>query len=201
MAQALSAAAAVSRLEERREGEAQLRDAFVLRKPGDDPGPAARMLIGLRALGEARALRSVDWPLRLPGLFDLAPEPSAEILRDRGARFVGRTPPLRQAAEVAREVLAPGPARRGLALWLAAAALARALGGNRTVESIQRKCRKIQAPTLSWRGLRLRAGGQFVLPKEALHLIRYRAPYVELPNQSTKRCQFLFSQPFRHSDG
>lgn len=130
---ALSSAAAVSQLEGRREGEAQLRDAFSLRRPGDDPGPAGRMLIGWRALGEERALRPVDWPVRLPGFFDLASEPSAEILCDLGARFVGRTPPLRFAAEAAREVLALGPAHRGLALWLADALLARALGWGRPV--------------------------------------------------------------------
>lgn len=130
---ALSAAAAVSQLEGRREGEAQLRDTFALRKPGDDPGPAGRMLIGWRALGEARALRSVDWPARLPGFFDLPTEPTSEILRDLGARLVGRTPPLRFAAEAAREVLALGPAWRGLALWLADALLARALGWDRPV--------------------------------------------------------------------
>lgn len=130
---ALAAAAAVSGLEGRREGEAQLRDAFALRKPGDDPGPAGRMLIGWRALGEARALRSAGLPARLPGFFDLPPEPGAEILRDLGARFVGRTPPLRFAAEAAREALALGPAWRGLALWLADALLARALGQDRPV--------------------------------------------------------------------
>ena len=130
---ALSAAVAVSQLEGRREGEAQLRDAFALRKPGDDPGPAGRMLIGWRALGEARALRSVDWPARLPSFFDLPPDPSAEILRDLGARFIGRTPPLRFAAEAMREVLALGPAYRGLALWVADALLARALGWDRPV--------------------------------------------------------------------
>ncbi|MFC3058499.1 DUF1403 family protein [Paenirhodobacter populi] len=130
---ALSSAAAVSQLEGRREGEAQLRDAFALRRPGDDPGPAGRMLIGWRALGEARALRSVDWPVRLPGFFDLPPDASAEVLRDLGARFVGRTPPLRLAAEASREVLALGPAQRGLALWVADALLARALGWDRPV--------------------------------------------------------------------
>lgn len=130
---ALSSAAAVSRLEGRREGEVQLRDALALRKPGDDPGPAGRMLIGWRALGEARALRSADWPARLPGFFDLPPEPSAEILRDLGARFVGRTPPLRFAAKAAWEVLALGQIYRGLALWLADALLARALGWDRPV--------------------------------------------------------------------
>ncbi|MBJ2153551.1 MULTISPECIES: DUF1403 family protein [Paracoccaceae] len=131
---ALSAAAAVCQLEGRREGEAQLRDAFALRKPGDDPGPAGRMLIGWRALGEARALRSTDWPARLPGFFDLPLEPGAEVLRDIGTRFVGRIPPLHFAAEAAREVLALGPTWRGLALWLADALLARALGWDRPVQ-------------------------------------------------------------------
>lgn len=130
---ALSGAASVSGLEGRREGETRLRDAFALRKPSDDPGPAGRMLIGWRALGEARALRSAEWSARLPGFFDLAPEPSAEVLRDLGTRFVGRTPPLRFAAAAARDVLALGPAWRGLALWLADALLARALGWDRPV--------------------------------------------------------------------
>ncbi|MCL4069193.1 hypothetical protein M3484_21785 [Pseudomonas sp. GX19020] len=67
------------------------------------------MLVGWRALGEARALRSSDWPARLPAFFDLAPEPSAEILGDLGTRFVGRTPPLRSAAEAGCTVLALGP--------------------------------------------------------------------------------------------
>lgn len=130
---ALSCAAAVSQLEGRREGEAQLRDAFALCRPGDDPGPAGRMLIGWRALGEVRALRSAEWPARLPGFFDLASEPSAEVFRDLGARFVGRIPPLRFAAAAARDVLALGPRWRGPALWLADALLARALGWDRPV--------------------------------------------------------------------
>ena len=130
---ALLSAVAVCQFEGRREGEAQLRDAFALRKPGDDPGPAGRMLLGWRALGEPRALRSAEWPAGLPGFFDLPPEPGAEILRDIGARFVGRTPPLRFAAEAAREVLALGPAWRGLAMWIADALLARALGWDRPV--------------------------------------------------------------------
>lgn len=130
---ALSAAAAVSTWEGRREGAAQLRDAVALCRPGDDPGPAGRMLLGWRALGEARALRSADWPQRLPGSFDLPPEPLAALLRDLGAGFVGRGLPLRFAAEAARQVLALGPTHRGLALWLADALLARALGWDRPV--------------------------------------------------------------------
>lgn len=130
---ALSAATAVCALEGRREGAAQLRDALALRRPGDDPGPAGRMLTGWRILGEARALRIADWSRRLPGLFDLSAEPSAALLRDPGARLAGRALPLRFAAGAAREAATLGPAHRGLALWLADAALARALGWERPV--------------------------------------------------------------------
>jgi len=128
---ALSAAAAVAALEGRREAEGQLRDALALCRPGDDPGPGGRLLIAWRHLGATRALRSTDWPARLPGLFDLPPHPLSDLLRDLAMRFAGRIPPLRFAAEAAREVLALGPAHRGLALWLADAALARALGWDR----------------------------------------------------------------------
>ena len=127
----LGAAAAVAALEGRREGAAQLRDAFALCRPGDDPGPGGRLLIAWRGLGETRALRSAEWPARLPSLFDLPGEPAAGLLRDLGGRFVGRGLPLRFAAEAARAVLTLGPAHRGLALWLADALLARALGWER----------------------------------------------------------------------
>lgn len=133
---ALTAAAAVANLEGRRESAAQLRDAIALRHPGDDPGPAGRMLLGWRALGEARALRSADWPQRLPGFFDLPPAPLTDLLRDLGAGFIGRILPLRFAAEAARAILALGPAHRGLALWLADALLARAFGWDRPVPLI-----------------------------------------------------------------
>lgn len=109
--------------------------------PGDDPGPAGRMLAGWRYLGEARALRSADWPRRLPGFFDLPTEPLTELLRDLGSRFVGRTPPLLFAAGAAREMAALGPAYRGLGLWLADAGLARALGWERPVPLLAPICR------------------------------------------------------------
>lgn len=130
---ALAAAAAVTRLEGRPESEARLRDIIALLRSGDDPGPAGRMLLGWRALGEARALRSGDWPKRLPGFFDLPPGPAAAGLGSLGAQFVGRTPPLRFAAKAAREALGQSPACPGLALWLADAFLARALGWDRPV--------------------------------------------------------------------
>lgn len=133
---ALSAATAVCALDGRREGEAQLRDAWALRRPGDDPGPAGRMLDGWRCLGEARALRPEDWPKRLPGFFDLSAAPVAEALAALRGRVVGRTLPLRFAAEAAGEVLTRGPAFRGMALWVADATLAHALGWPRAVPLI-----------------------------------------------------------------
>lgn len=47
---ALTAVAAVADVKGRRKGEAQLRDAIGLRPPGDDPGPAGRMLLAARRL-------------------------------------------------------------------------------------------------------------------------------------------------------
>lgn len=87
------------------------------------------MLAGWRALGEARALRSSDWPGRLPGFFDLPPGPLAGPLRDLGARLVGRALPPRFAADAVSTVLALGPAHRGLALWLAAMGVIREITG------------------------------------------------------------------------
>lgn len=130
---ALEAATAVSVLEGRRETAAQLRDALVLTRPGDDPGPAGRMLAGWRFLGTARALHPADWPTRLPTAFDLPTGPLAPLLADLGARLVGRAPAPLIAAEAAAEVLALGPAHRGLALWIGDAMLARALGWARPV--------------------------------------------------------------------
>jgi Protein of unknown function (DUF1403)/DNA polymerase family A len=47
---ALKAAAASARIARRGEDEAMLRDAFLLRHGGDDPGPAGRMLVAWRGL-------------------------------------------------------------------------------------------------------------------------------------------------------
>ncbi|MFT3690346.1 DUF1403 family protein [Paenirhodobacter sp.] len=129
---ALMAAVATSALDGRRAGEAQLRDHWALRRPGDDPGPDGRMLEGWRLLG----LRPADWPSRLPGCFDLPPEPVADLLRGLGARLAGRALPLRTAAEAANEIRALGPPCRGLALWVGDAVLARALGWARPVPLI-----------------------------------------------------------------
>src|SRR6202166_5215174 len=53
---ALKAAAATARIARRGEDEATLRDAFLLRHGGDDPGPAGRMLVALRGLDRSAPL-------------------------------------------------------------------------------------------------------------------------------------------------
>jgi Protein of unknown function (DUF1403) len=49
---ALTAGVASMRLIGRREDQAALRDAWMLRRPGDDPGPAGRVLAAWRALSD-----------------------------------------------------------------------------------------------------------------------------------------------------
>lgn len=131
---ALQAAATVVAFEGRRGDAAQIRDHWALRRPGDDPGPAGRLLAAWRYLGEARALRTQDWPERLPAQFDLAAEDASQTaIREIGLRFPGRNLPVRHAALAAASILRLGPTHRALALWLADAVLARGLGWDRPV--------------------------------------------------------------------
>jgi hypothetical protein len=53
---ALKAAAASARIARRGEDEATLRDAFLLRHGGDDPGPAGRLLVAWRGLDRSAPL-------------------------------------------------------------------------------------------------------------------------------------------------
>lgn len=131
---ALTAAAAVCRIDGRREDLAELRDQWALARPGDALGPAARTLVAWRQLCEPRALRAADWATHLPKLFDLAPSDDLSNALHVAARLPDRAvTPVRMAAQVALPILALGPAHRGLALWLADATLARALGWARPV--------------------------------------------------------------------
>lgn len=128
---AIRGALSVIALEGRRESEAELRDHWVLRARGDDPGPAGRTLGAYRFLGEARASRASEWSERLPALFDLAAIPALDAALSEAARHPGTTSPVDAGAKAAAAVLRLGPSFRSLGLWIGDAALARALGWER----------------------------------------------------------------------
>lgn len=122
---ALQAAAASPRLIGRREDEAALRDAWTLRRPADDPGPAGRVLAAWRALSErsdplaperveaAVAGFDLNLGVALPAIVASAQELAA-----------GDRPAVLAAAEAARRVVALRPDAELLGLWFADAVLA-----------------------------------------------------------------------------
>ncbi len=122
---ALAAAVASMRLIGRREDEAALRDAWMLRRPNDDPGPAGRVLGAWRSLSDwadplaperlagAAAGFGVNLGATLPAIAAAAQELATS---DR--------PAVLAAAEAARRVVAVRPDAELLGLWLADAVLA-----------------------------------------------------------------------------
>ncbi|WP_341989639.1 DUF1403 family protein [Azorhizobium sp. AG788] len=121
---ALSAAAAAVRRAGRTEDEAALRDAWYLCQPGDDPGPAGRILAAWRRLadraptGEAAALHSAAALLGIgtAGLADL-PGQIADLTQSR------RPAPFIAASAMAQASTAR-PDGELLAWWLADQAIA-----------------------------------------------------------------------------
>lgn len=115
---ALAAAEACAGFAGRREGEAALRDAAHLTRPGDDPGPAGRIL---RQWSQA-----VARPISVAGLAraleGVAPERIALCLDAAGPTPVDR------AARVIEAVLTDSPRAETAALILADAVLSKALG-------------------------------------------------------------------------
>jgi hypothetical protein len=120
------AAAAVRRLGLREDG-AKLRDAWHLRSPGADPGPAGRILAAWRRLAsrapdmDEKALRTIAELLGTPWSDELAAVP-AKIAA------LGRTPAPFAAAAIVAEVLDWRPDVEVLAWWLGDLALARQMG-------------------------------------------------------------------------
>ena len=123
---ALKAAAAAVRRLGRREDEAALRDAWHLRPPSGDPGPAGRILAAWRRLAERRpdlteeGLRVVAELLGISWSAELAAAPArVDALGSARAPFA--------AAVIAAEVVASRPDAELLAFWLADLVLARQL--------------------------------------------------------------------------
>ena len=115
---ALAAAEVCIGLTGRREGAHALRDAVHLTKPGDDPGPAGRIL--------RHWSRAAARPITVAGLGraleGVAPERIALCLDALGAT------PADRAAQVIETVLADSPRAEVAALILADAVLSRSLG-------------------------------------------------------------------------
>ncbi|SEF02690.1 Protein of unknown function [Rhizobiales bacterium GAS188] len=120
---ALSAAASSAGMAGRREDEAALRDAWYLRRPDQDPGPAGRIFGAWRRLARSH------------GVFELVGEAAAafglpaEGILERLASLQGLAsePPLVAAAEAATLVMAARPNSEMLALLVADAVLAERL--------------------------------------------------------------------------
>lgn len=129
---ALTSAEAIVAMQGRSEDAATLRDHLYLTKPGDDPGPAGRVLEAWRALAKGSSLgpRSLnaDWPVivsKLPGMtIDAAAETA---LYTALSASVTMSLPVEAVAGKTAASLQLRPDSRPLALWLGDAALASCL--------------------------------------------------------------------------
>lgn len=129
---ALRAAAASARLLGRGEDEAALRDAFALRRPGDDPGPAGRLLAAWRRAAGRRPDLVFERDLVEKIAFDLGlPRggPVMDIVEDAASLAKSEKPSIFVAVETAAHtfrMLAQGHGREAeiLAHLLADAVLA-----------------------------------------------------------------------------
>lgn len=135
---ALAAAEQCAAMAGRREGQGALRDALHLTGPGDDPGPAGRLL--------RQWSHAVGRPISVANLAGAIEGMSLEQVA-LCLDAAGPTPADR-AAQVVEAVLTDSPRAEAAALILADAALARALGATHVLPLL--------ALTLKPRDLRLR---------------------------------------------
>lgn len=124
----LSNAAVLARHGGRTEDEAALRDAWYLRRDGNDPGPGGRILKAWRHLGERSAMASKDWTLRLSALFEVRFSDALEdVVAQADKLITGQGNAVAAAAEIAAASLRFVPQSEPLALWLADMVLAQRL--------------------------------------------------------------------------
>lgn len=129
---ALISAEAVVRLQGRTEDAAALRDHLYLTRPGDDPGPAGRLLQAWRALARGPSLGpaslNAEWPVIFADLLSVTiDEPAQQAISTALTASVGTRNPIEAASAAAAASLQLRPDGRPLALWLADAVLARRL--------------------------------------------------------------------------
>lgn len=134
---ALQAAETCVAISGRPERARELRDAIHLLRPGDLPGPAGDVYLAWRRAVE-RALSVKALHRALAGALPVhAPDQIATWL-DAGAEAVhGNVSPIAQACTVLETVLAQAPREEAMALILADAALATALGWDHGVPLLE----------------------------------------------------------------
>lgn len=131
---ALKAAAATVRLMRRTEDETALRDAWYLRQPGDDPGPAGNVLLAWRKLA-GRSLPPSDENLRaVTDLFGIPwSDGFADRIEDIADEVRAAAPAPRIAARAATAIMREDPKAEALAWWMADLALSWRMGWRHAV--------------------------------------------------------------------
>ncbi|PRD43727.1 hypothetical protein C5748_10820 [Phyllobacterium phragmitis] len=122
---ALTSAAALMGFLGRTEDEAALRDAVKLTRPGDDPGPGGKVLIGWRRLVERRTLLADDRWLTASAVLQLPIDDRLHDVYAVAERLAkGEGNPVAAAAEIVAVTMKFRPDAELLALWLADAIVA-----------------------------------------------------------------------------
>lgn len=122
---ALKSAAAATRLLGRTEEETALRDVQMFRAPGDDPGPAGKVLLAWRRLASRTVALDEDAVRPVADLLELKwDEALTEVLSNAEDLLVSFRPAPVVAAELGAELYRARPDAELLAFWLADAMLA-----------------------------------------------------------------------------
>lgn len=157
---ALKAAAACMTLLGRAEDESALRDAWLLRQPGDEAGPAGNVLAAWRRLAGRSLPPTIEEVQTVAGLLGVGWSDGFGDLID-GAREQVRTgaPAPAVAARIAAAVMREDPKAEILAWWLADCALSWRMGWNNAVPIL---VLQIHAPLLRTgpNGRRARPGSE-----------------------------------------
>ena len=131
---ALKCAAAATKLAGRTEDEAALRDAALLTRPGDDSGPAGRILLAWQELAWNRPVVRTEELHRATALLGIGwSDELAELPAVADALVREQLPAPVAAAEIIAHVLARAPAAELLAWWLADVLVANAIGWEKPV--------------------------------------------------------------------
>ncbi|SEF15456.1 Protein of unknown function [Rhizobiales bacterium GAS191] len=186
---ALTAAAASVKIAGRREDEATLRDAWCLRRPDQDPGPAGRMLGAWRQLARSSGV-SAELVGEAATAFGLpADEGLSELVAAVQAPANGERP-LVAAAEAATLVMAGRPEREILGLFIADAVLAQRL---RWPVAVPLLAGQILHPALKTggNGRRPRPGDSDWLRSANLAFARAAASACDLASELARRAEKL----------